>query len=245
MSKRRNRIIFSKLLRIYSRQQRKGNINFSEAGREAGCSRKAAAQAWETGWDTKRHPYAETPLKEMVQLEQMNARALIEDENLDIERQRILIERTALQNAADARAQEGRMVKVVRMTATGLLKQCIELIQASAPLTEKMKIELKLEAASGTLDADGTLSLLSKVARHAQSCTDIVDKAMRLERLHLGEPEKLIGTTSGPTSVEEALSILAQEGSILDSIGTVIRDHAEVTVPEGLINVTEEPASVH
>lgn len=223
--RRRTREQYERLCEVYAAQQVAGTLNHAAAARDARVDRRNAREAWVNGWNLDLYPWA-VPIQSTHKRAQLVARQQLEQDKLKTERERAKLEADAVQHAAAVKHQEGKLVEVVRGAAGALLSQCAKMIKASGPLANRLMDELQ---ALADLQGDDAPSVASQMAtlrnirQHARGCAELVETAMRLERLHLGEPETIIGVQAKMT-LEEALVILASDG-IEQQVGAGMREH--------------------
>ena len=193
--------------------------NHAGAAKTIGCARKTAKRGWDEGWS--KYEWA-PPIKDVIAQEEVLARARIQQEwEAEEERLELLAEgkpadiisadrkqahldakaerAKAREQAIAARAAEGKMVDAIRRVvsagAGGLLRQG-EGINA---LAERCNTELLAlsKAKTGTGHKDfrlgPALSTLRKYATASRDLSQAAQNAVELERLHLGEPGKIVG----------------------------------------------------
>ena len=193
--------------------------NHAAAAKAVGCARKTAKRGWDEGWD--KFEWA-PPIKDVIAQEEVIARARIQQEweaeeaklellaegkpadtisadrraaHLDAQAERA----KAKEQAIAARAAEGKMVDAIRRVvsagAGGLLRQG-EGINA---LAERVNTELlalsKAKVGTGPKDfrIGPALSTLRKYATAGRDLSQAAQNAVELERMHLGEPGKIVG----------------------------------------------------
>lgn len=182
---------------------------FAAAAKFAGCDRRTATKAWKTGlptWHEKR------PIEELLRGEQVAARARMREEE-EVRRRAAEAEKDkAQEQAIQARKTEGQVVAVAR--ANSLTSQAVvaEMLRNCRELAKRVGTKLKEllqedeDAGAGIRSACVTcghvpklytpgalISLLDKVTSVGRRVNDISAEAMRMERLHLGLPEEIIG----------------------------------------------------
>ena len=192
--------------------------NHTNAGLVAGCDRRMAKRAWSQGWS--RLPWAK-PIEQVLKDEQVLARAAVQEARRDEFLEHEAIRQAAMQEAVDARAEEGRMVRHARSATTELLGQALRAIKAADPFIKRLELSSQLEAAE--MDLPDVLRTLDRIARMTQLAASTAQDAMKLERMHLGQPENLIGITiDGDTDelraeLKAIEAILGDSGDVLDA----------------------------
>jgi len=189
--------------------------NFRKVSRVVGAGIKTVRRGWEIGWPQRNFK----PIKDCIFDDQVAARAAIQSaqETAISEREAMVDE--ARRHAIDARKQEGGMVRMVRGGAVNVLAQALKLLKASGPLSVEIETELLHEMSlprdKRTLDIKSLIDLLERISRYTQSGAALADVAMRLERLHLGQPEQIVGVQVEDMSPEQAMLELKEAEAAL------------------------------
>lgn len=199
--------LYDSLLVAY--RERPGN--HSNAARVAGCERRMARRAFESGWE--RMPWA-VPIKIVLDREQVTARAARHKDRSDEYELMAEAQKLAQQDAVDARTQEARLVKMSRGGALALLSHCIRALKATQPLLDQLETEVQ----SGELKAGGIIKLLDRVAHMTSQAVMLSKETMRMERLHLGEPEQIVSMRLDTVSTGDLVSELRSIESVLRSV---------------------------
>ena len=130
----------------------------------------------------------------------------------------------ARQDAIDTRAQEGRMVTASRQSALGLAGYTMHLLRGGRPIVERLA--LMLESHPDQFTPAQQMALLKDIGKFTAQTVNVCQEAMRLERLHMGEPETIVGLSDLSTmdtselvaelrDIEAAIRGSTQEPSLL------------------------------
>jgi len=204
--------------------------NVARAAREAGCSEKAAYKAFHRGYD--RPEWASVPIKQLLEEEQLAARAKLEEERRMREgvsdefhrsqagrASRYADEREkAKDDAAQQQAAEGRAVRAAMVHGQAILAIAGQLGQAALPIVQRAA-ELIAHERPGTYKE--VIDLVAKVAWLGQSAVAVVGRAMELERLRLGKPDKILGVQSAATNAVDgdlAVELIGSEEEVVAAI---------------------------
>lgn len=183
--------------------------HIADARRAAGVNYRTAQKAWEQGFPGR--PGWERPMSAMILEEQEAARARIKEleatiqaQAADLEARRRADEKAkAIQDATETRVQEGQMIRSARAGAMGLLRTLNILTMGTARIGARMKDAL--DALADRVNEDGSPVTLSasEAGSMIQVCLKLADAmkkvvetgqtAMEMERLLLGEPQKIVG----------------------------------------------------
>jgi hypothetical protein len=188
-----------------------GNLN--AAAKHAGVTWNTAQKAWEKG--SKKHGFP--PLKQVIEQEQIKARALLEAERRSKLAAIALEKEQAREGAVAARKQEGQMTQLVRASSLLALRAVTSLSREAVGLAEtinkrieqeKKHLDLWIQYDDAVLRGDPSaqlppfahppslnnlLSILNRTADYAGKITHCARQAMDMERIHLGEPTHIIG----------------------------------------------------
>jgi len=178
-----------------------------------------AKRAYDRGWPTA--PWAK-PINIVLEEDKVSARSLRAQQRTDEFLEQEAVRTSARNDAIEARAQEGQMVKMARGASLALLTHVLQSLRTVQPLAEELKRAV-LEDAK-VLDARDIFGLLDRVARLTTQATQTAQVAMRMERLHLGEPEAVLGLELTAVSTEDI--------------------HAELTAIETTLRVVPTPSGV-
>lgn len=201
--------IYELLLESY----RVAHENVAAAARAADCTRRTAKRAWETGWDYDWAP----PIKDVIEQEQIMARARVEEEEerppepteapASSTRDQYLAAQEdrarAKEHAIRARAEEGRMIEGARKSVMQVeganlkLGKGIQLLAARVAKALEEMAELKGKRFNL---ADG-IAILKSYSTMVRDAAQSAKVAVDMERLHLGEATQIIGT---PTNFDDA-----------------------------------------
>lgn len=199
--------------------------NFLSAAKSAGVTAPTARKYWFEGVSSSNEDYWNRPFKEIIEQEQVEARARMEHEQKEAaaialkkeaERQAKVREQAA-KDATDSNVQEASMVRMARQGALVLLNTITQVSAGASTLGKKVAESLKNIAddpeqdlsLNQALSVTQTLNRLTTAIRQA---SDAAQKAMEMERLLLGEPGKIVGHVHAhlePVTVVEAKEKLA------------------------------------
>lgn len=180
--------------------------NLEHARRRARCGRDMAKRAWERGWPHFRNGKS---IQDLFLDEQQAARsALIQEQAAKLaaaERER----EDARRQAIEARKQEGQIVQLARGTSVQALVLVGQIVTGARALAGTLKKQLEAEAAKPAADMSPKeiVYLLGRVAEITARLNNAAELAMKMERLHLGEPTSLIGITTAGGSVADELTL--------------------------------------
>jgi hypothetical protein len=189
-----NRTLYELMLNIY----RNVPANYSNCAREAGVGIDMAKRAWLQGWD---YEWA-LPIRDVLAEEAEAARAArARSQILEIEHMERM-RKEAREDAIKARAQEGRMVQGARGVSLGLIGTVIDVLSAAKSMSAEIKHRIDGEGTCETCGASYGLAgykistimkTLKGVTSVATEAVNVSKEAMKMERIHLGRPETVIG----------------------------------------------------
>ena len=172
------------------------------AAKKAGVTYRTAKRGWEQGWPSA-GDFAR-PIQEVIGEEQAEARAQRQKTFDQEESTRSAIRRDAI----DTRSQEGVVVRIARNNAVGYLGASQQMLVGVTSLAKRLRAELEsLSEPIGTevgddgverpvfpdLDMGKALRLMQTTASALRQGNEAALIAMRMERLHMGEPEMHLG----------------------------------------------------
>lgn len=202
--------------------------NCSNAARVAGCDRRMAKRAWEKGW--KYAPWA-IPIKVALQRDQVEARAVRAQirtrEYLDAEQ----IRDQARQDAIESRAEEGELVRLARRATIDLMGQTVLTIEAARAVTQRLH-QAVTTGGVDSLSPGQCLSLMEKLAKTSASAVSTGQAVMRMERLHMGQPETIVGVDMGGLTDQDISSELREIQTALQSLDAGDSEVIEAAVIE-------------
>jgi hypothetical protein len=181
-----DKLLYDALLEAY----RIKPANHSHAADYAGCDRRMAKRAYDKGWP--KHPWA-VPVEQVLHDDNIRARAKRQEMRTQDYLEAEDKAEKAKQDATDARAQEGKMVVASRQSALGLIGFSMRLLQSGRPLVERLADVIT--NSPDEFSSKQQLSLLKEISRFTSQSVAVCHEAMRLERLHMGEPEAIVGVT--------------------------------------------------
>ena len=198
--------------------------NHTNAASVAHCDRRMAKRAFESGWP--KAPWA-TPIKLALEGEQVSARA----ERARTRTSEFIAAQTerdhARQDAIDARSQELQGLKMARGVSLATFNALLRVMRDIQPLADRVRV---MTDDLDNVTPERALATLDRVARLAATATNTAQTVMRMERLHAGEPEVVLGVamadlTSGDITtelaeIEAALRIagLAADADIIEAV---------------------------
>jgi len=205
------RIITRELYDMLLTAYRESPGNASNAARYAGVGRRFARRAWDTGWE--KHPWAR-PIMDVITDEQSESRAMRGAERLAEYRDAAKMRDMARTDAIEQRAAESRTLKMARGASMALLNATLNALRAAQPLSERMA-----EMNTDDVDPKTVIQLVERVARLTGTATQTAHAVMRMERLHMGEPETIVGVDLGSLSDDDLRRELREISTMLDAGG--------------------------
>ena len=173
--------------------------NHSNAARVAGCDRRMARRAWGEGWTSA--PWA-VPIRQAIELEQVEARSVRASSRTSEFLAAEAIRDRARQDAIEARGEEGQLVKLARHATLDLMAQTVQTIEAARAVTNRLHDSI-LEGSVDHMSPAQCLALMDKLAKTAASAVSTGQAVMRMERLHMGEPEAIVSVDMGGVSTQD------------------------------------------
>ena len=192
---------------------RESNGNFSYTARVVGCDRATAKRAWERGW-VPRLPWAK-PVEEVIKQEQREARAKLHDASREAAAMAEVARRKAEEQAAQTRSEEAALVKAARINATALLKTtatCLVKIAGQAK-----KIHAAIDDPETT--ASELVRMQQSITSMASTATSIAETTLRMERVLLGEPDKIVEHRIEGLTVDKAIAEIKAAQRAADRAG--------------------------
>lgn len=177
---------------------------------------RVASRAWATGWAGHYQPIREVLLDEQVQ-----ARAQIQretDERVRSIRIGAAMEeseslRLAQVQARKGQVQEGQVIEFARANVLLALNASTKILNALGTIGEKTA---KGMVDGGVLDATLYVKLLRASAQAVNASVSAGQTVMEMERLHLGEPTKILGLA--PASSRDAREALRELEETVESL---------------------------
>jgi hypothetical protein len=227
----------SKLLLSY--RARPGDA--SAAAREAACDVRTARKAWDFGLTSTLG--CERPLRDVIEQEQVETRARLEQMRAEQERQlsdeeaarRRKAAEQARTDATESRMQEAQMIRIARAGAAQLLASLTTIGKSTVVLGEKVRAALAETYSKEQItlpEANALVRLINSMATSMRQANDAALRAMEMERLLLGEPTNILGVVHA-----EALTLTEAEDRI--NAATEALQHAKT---RGLIVNATQPA---
>lgn len=171
-----------------------------------GVDPATAVKAWKHGWPRRNW----VPIRETIQQEQVQARALLLAEQAAKKTVRDKELADAQAQATASQAQEGKLVNITRGSALQCLAASALITTQARALAELIKSRIEHQAKlpptdAMALTANSGLVLLDKIATTLSKIVHLSHQAMVMERLHLGQPGALpAGPNLGDMTMEEA-----------------------------------------
>jgi hypothetical protein len=191
-----------------------------EAADLAGVGHRTIKKAWREGWPEKGFG----PIKEVFEREQQRARARLMSEIAARRDQTMAEKEKAIEHAARARAQEGQLVDLARVSCLQALANARALVQPTKDLADRLQKQILEAAGKPSKDSKGltiqtSLGLLQKVANLQGKILSNARIAMEMERLHLGEPTQTVNviTTQSEMTLDEASARIQMANRALES----------------------------
>jgi len=185
-----------------------------------------AKRTWEQGWPEliRTHPYARA-ISTVIEEEKVAARALVYEEEAGAAGRAAQLredQRRAKQDAQDQRTREARATRAALNTGMGLLGLAGELSKSMLPVVRKTAEALEVP---GVVMAPGeVLNLMRRLAWIGQASVGVIGRAMELERLRLGKPEKILGMTGvvEEFDADRAVELLGSEAEVKNAMRDLI-----------------------
>lgn len=219
--------IYDRLLETF---RRVGN-HPHEVGRAVGVDYRTAVRAWTLGWPKKKLE----SIQQVIEREQLYARAEIQAKVRERQAVEDRKRQEASENAAKARAQEGQMVQLARVSALQALTVESQLVSSARQLSTMLKERVdkmfaayeedKKVQASGGPEASVPIGLMEgvqymeRIARAMTTINHAAHEAMQMERLHFGAPSVVVGVTGMADPSEMTVAELnARAATVLDAL---------------------------
>jgi hypothetical protein len=222
--------VFDRLVQAF--RESPGNIE--HARRAAQCGRKLAERAWEKGWPNFRNGVS---VQDIFREEQQAARAKLLAEAAAKTAMAEKEREEARKQAIEARKQEGQLVTMARQSCLQAMVVVGTCITAGKTLAMSLKKHIDEEAKKPDtipdphdptktipnpyrLPMSQAIYMLGRIADITGRLNAAAHLAMQMERLHLGQPNEIIGITTGKEDItlEEAeLRIRAAEQALVDA----------------------------
>jgi hypothetical protein len=208
---------WDKLLNAY----RKYPGGHGAVARELHADVRTVRKAWELGFRYTSYPAAHQPIREIIEAEEVYARAqmaeaqklaVIKEAELERARKNEVAER-ARRDAVEARTQEAGMVRLGRTSSIGLLISLNKLNQGISKLAESLDVSMReickdtatgLPRKMGVVEMQRTAQLLNTLSSSVRQANEAAGKALEMERILLGEPTKIIGVQVESMTLAEA-----------------------------------------
>lgn len=200
--------VFDKLTDIFRKQK---SINFSAAGRRGGVRAKTAKLAYEKGNKRLGMP----SIRRILEAEAIGARAVLDETMAKLGGGKETRSK-AHNQAIESRAQEGRVVQMVRYSALGGLKHVMNLVQGADILTQAMLRELA-SIGSSRVKPKATMALLKDISRFGRDFVAIAREAIELEALILGGTGQIVEATE-EVSLDQAVARIVATNKILSRL---------------------------
>jgi len=196
------------------------------AAKVAGVDKRTARKAWEKGLASTNNPKYHEPFSQIIEREQVEARARLQTEETiattkagEIEAaRRAQLQEHAQKDITEGRVQEASMVRMARSGAIVLLNTLAQ-VTAGASVVGK-KVRKTLEDVGNDPNRDLTLKeanevtkTLNRLTTSLRQASDAAQKAMEMERLLLGEPTNITGhlhVSLEPVPIDQARERVVQ-----------------------------------
>lgn len=198
------------------------------AGKATGLDRRTAAKAWNKGlpqFDGGK------PISETIEEERRAARARLQEE-AEVARRAAEAEREkARAQAIQARKVEGQVVALARTNSLNALAASAEMLSVARGLAQRVKAKVQKLVSDEEAVEKGEapdlcehcgrgpeknppgvlISLIDRITAVSRRVNEQAEEAMRMERLHLGDPTQIIGITDDHKTIpmDEAKDRLA------------------------------------
>lgn len=204
---------------------------------------RIAQKAWQRGW-----PGSYPPIREALLDEQTQGRALAEREGAerakDIRIQAAVEETTRLREAQagaiKGRKEEAQVITFARANVLLALNASTKIVNALGLIGDKVAQSL----AAGNVDAATYVKLLRATAQSVSASVSAGQTVMEMERLHLGEPTKILGLTSATArDQKEALRELEETVEALRA-AEARPSISPIQLGDGAVTVEPDPGIV-
>lgn len=173
----------------------------------------------------------------------MKARAVLGAEVRELERaeaskERKVIEADAAFDAVEERAKEAKGARAALSTSLLMLGNISAFVSVSGAVARATAEQLLQEVRSGSVGASDGFRYLTRLDSLSRSALSQLEQAMRIVRLHLGEPDSTIGLVAPAGQTWDvdgatALSVLGEErlkAAVIDLANGKISTDAEVLI---------------
>lgn len=187
--------------------------NASYAARAASCERRMAARAWEKGWPAQ--PWAR-PIRDVLTQERIQAKARQFKEQEQAAKREQELREKAKQEAIDALAAEGQMLKLGRSSVTSALAAAGILWPAIRRVAEELRVGI--EAGTAKLTDSQKMAFIKSYTWVVNIGASAASTLIEAERRHQGEPTEVVQhtlSTEDPQSLKEAMEELERVQEIL------------------------------
>lgn len=200
--------------------------NYAHCVRVTGVGKALAKRAWERGWLDYGYSWAPA-IKVFLQQEEEYARSYRAKKRLERLEAEEEYRDLAREDAIRARAEEGKMVEGSRSLSMGLLGQGMKLTSIGKTLIEELETR---SLGSGKCKSCGCqlglskmkvselVMLVKRMATISSEAVAVGKESMRMERLHLGRPETILGIDDSSAELTEE-DIIAEMKAIAKEIG--------------------------
>lgn len=192
--------------------------------REAGVSIRTARRAWFDGWPAPE--WATTPIKDLVMDKHVAARAVAEREREALQAQQqaktIRERELARLDAAAERAREAQAIRASLSSAISSLAIVGSLSKIGVPLANRVVELVHRRMVEPDFGHKEGLAVLTRMSELASNSGRHLRDAMELLRLHLGEPQKILGVVGDP--VAQATTAEAVDALGADTVRKAILD---------------------
>jgi hypothetical protein len=182
---------------------------------------RTVKKAWELGFRYTSYPAAHQPIREIIEAEEVYARAQMQEaqkqtaiKEAELERARKAeVSEKARKDAVEARVQEAAMVRLGRSSSIGLLISLNKLAQGIGKMAESLDVSMReiskdtatgLPRKMGVVEMQRTAMLLNTLSSSVRQANEAAGKALEMERILLGEPTKIIGVQVESMTLAEA-----------------------------------------
>lgn len=188
-----------------------------EPGATKRCSRilrvhyNTAHRAWHEGWPNPE--WAREPIKNILVEEMRGVRAVANEQAEAVQAQagaqRIKEREQARLDVLTERSREAHAIRATLSAAITNLATVGTLSKMSVPVAEYTQRKVMESISTGVLKTGEGLSILSKLSALAREAGSNLASSMQMIRLHLGEPNQIIGSVGDPA--HKANAVLAYE----------------------------------
>lgn len=188
-------------LLVNAYREKPGNV--THASKMAGCGRRVARNAWETGWRKGGYIHEDLqPIQQMIEAENIRVRDLA-SERTEEEAQLAIAEAArasrlrANNEAVEQKTNEQKIASASLAVAAGLLPAMSEINRRMTILRNAVDEQISYLVSNKKMTIDRAMKLLKDWVLLAKYTNDTVVSAVDLSRKVAGEPDTVVEVTGG------------------------------------------------